>query len=182
MTYSLAASLPASTHLHSTKLVGASGYLLVSRKGAKLAKGGDVTENEISRVFVDAALKVHKALGPGLLESVYEAVLAHELRGRGLEVQRQLSIPIRYENIHFDEGFRADLIIEEKVIVELKCVEKLNNAHKKQLLTYLRLTGMKLGYLLNFGEALMKDGVTRVVNGLTEEYRNPLCASASWRE
>lgn len=168
MTYSLAASLPASTHLHSTKLVGASGYLLVSRKGAKLAKGGDVTENEISRVVVDAALKVHKALGPRLLESVYEAVLAHELRGRGLEVQRQLSIPIRYENIHFDEGFRADLVVDQKVIVEVKSVETTHRVHKKQVLTYLRLADLRLGLLLNFGTELMRDGISRVVNGLEE--------------
>ena len=112
-----------------------------------------------------------RKLGPGLLEMVYEVILAHELQQRGLHVERQIPIGIKYQGLKFDEGFRADLIIENKVIVELKCVEKLNNAHKKQLLTYLRLTGMRLGYLLNFAEALMKDGITRSVNRLVEENR-----------
>ena len=127
-----------------------------------------MTENEISKVVVDAALKVHKALGPGLLESVYEIVLAHELRNRGLDVQRQLSVPIRYENIHFDEGFRADLVIEQKVIVEIKSVEMAQRVHKKQVLTYLRLADMRLGLLINFGTELIRDGITRLVNGLEE--------------
>ena len=91
--------------------------------------------------------------------------LAAKLRKRGLSVERQVAVPIEYEGLRFDEGFRADLIVEGKVIVELKSVEKVHPAHKKQLLTYLRLTGMKLGYLLNFGEALMKDGITRIVHG-----------------
>jgi len=128
-----------------------------------------VTENEIGKQVVDAAVGIHRELGPGLLESVYEVILAHELRQRGLQVERQVPVSIEYQGIKFNEGFRADLIVEQKVIVELKCVEKLNNAHKKQLLTYLRLTGMRLGYLLNFAEALMKDGVVRTVNHLTEQ-------------
>lgn len=128
-----------------------------------------MTENEIGKQIVDVAVQVHRELGPGLLEMVYEVILAHELRQRGLRVERQIPIDIVYRGLKFDEGFRADLIIEKKVIVELKCVEKLNNAHKKQLLTYLRLTGMRLGYLLNFSEALMKDGITRTVNCLSEE-------------
>ena len=128
-----------------------------------------MTENEIGKIVVDAAVSVHRDLGPGLLETVYEVVLAHVLKQRGLDVERQVSIPIEYCGIRFDEGFRADIIIEGKVILEIKSVERVNNAHKKQLLTYLRLTGLKLGYLLNFGEALMKDGITRTVNKLDEK-------------
>ena len=129
-----------------------------------------MTENEIGRMVVDAAVKVHRALGPGLLESVYEVVLSHELQRRGLTVARQVSVPIEYEGLKFDEGFRADVIVEGKVILELKSVERVSPAHKKQIQTYLRLTGKKLGFLLNFGEALMKDGITRAVNGLEEDF------------
>ncbi len=128
-----------------------------------------MTENQIGKVVVDAAVSVHRELGPGLLESVYEAVLAHELRERGLRVDRQVSVPIEYNDIRFDEGFRADLIVEGKVILELKSVETVSSAHKKQVLTYLRLTGLRLGFLLNFGEALIRDGITRMVNGLADE-------------
>ena len=127
-----------------------------------------MTENEIGKIIVDAAVKVHMALGPGLLETVYEIVLAHKLSKNGLHVERQVAIPIEFEGIRFDEGFRADLIVEKKVIVELKSVEKVTAAHKKQIQTYLRLTGCKLGYLLNFGKALMKHGITRAVNNLEE--------------
>lgn len=127
-----------------------------------------MTENEIGTVVVDCALKVHRRLGPGLLESVYEAVLAYELTSRGLSVQRQVPVPIRYEDMEFQEGFRADLIANGLVILELKSVEHVTNAHKKQLLTYLRLTGLRVGYLLNFGEALMKDGISRIINGRVE--------------
>ncbi len=125
-------------------------------------------ENEIGTIVVDAAIHVHRALGPGLLESVYETILAHELEKRGLEVKRQVPVPIEYEGLTFDEGFRADIIVNDKVVLELKSVERVIPAHKKQIQTYLRLTGCKLGYLLNFGEALMKDGITRVVNNLEE--------------
>lgn len=125
-------------------------------------------ENSIGRQVVDAAITVHKELGPGLLETVYEIVLFDELQKRNFTVERQVAIPISCRGIEFDEGFRADIIIEQKVILELKSVERVNNAHKKQLLTYLKLTGMKLGYLLNFGEAMMKDGIVRTVNGLNE--------------
>lgn len=128
-----------------------------------------MTENEIGEIVVDAAVSVHRDLGPGLLETVYEVVFAHVLKRRGLAVERQVPVPIEYRGIKFDEGFRADIIIEGKVILELKSVQMVSNAHKKQLLTYLRLTGLKLGYLLNFGEALMKDGITRTVNGLEED-------------
>ena len=123
-------------------------------------------ENEISKEVVDSALKVHKALGPGLLESVYEIVLAHELLKRHLHAQRQVSIPIEYDGIKFDEGFRADMIVGNKVIVELKSVETIQPVHKKQLLTYLRLADKRLGLLINFGSELLRDGVFRVVNGL----------------
>ncbi len=128
-----------------------------------------MTENEIGRIVVDTAVKVHRALGPGLLESVYETVLAYELDRRGLTVKRQVPVPIEYESLTFDEGFRADIILDGKVILELKSVEHVSPAHKKQIQTYLRLTRCKLGFLLNFGEALMKDGITRVVNGLEDD-------------
>ena len=125
-------------------------------------------ENDIGTIVVESAVAIHRELGPGLLETVYEVVLARVLGDRGLKVERQIPVPIRYKNIKFDEGFRADIVIEGKVILELKSVEKVTAAHKKQVQTYLRLTGCKLGYLLNFGEALMKAGITRCVNGLEE--------------
>ena len=127
-----------------------------------------MTENEIGTIVIEAAIAVHQALGPGLLESVYEIVLAHELQRRGLRVERQVAVPIEYGGIRFDEGFRADIIVDDKVILELKSVERVSAAHKKQIQTYIRLKGMKLGYLLNFGEELMKQGITRAVNGLLE--------------
>ena len=125
-----------------------------------------MTENEISRHVVDAAFKIHTQLGPGLLESVYEAVLAYELRKRGLRVVRQKPIPVVYEEVRLEEGFRADLVVEDKVIIELKSVEAIARVHKKQVLTYLRLSKLKLGLLINFGEELIKDGISRIVNGL----------------
>jgi len=125
-----------------------------------------MVENEIGKRVIDAAIRVHWELGPGLLETVYEAALAYELQQRGLDTRSQVPVAISYRGLQFDEAFRADLVVENKVIVELKCVEKLNNAHKKQLLTYLRLTGMKLGYLLNFSESLMKNGIIRTANKL----------------
>ena len=126
-------------------------------------------ENEIGKMVVDAAIAVHRELGPGLLESVYEAVLSLELQERELEVERQVPIPIVCRGHQFDEGFRADILVEDKVILELKSVEKVNNAHKKQLLTYLRLSQKRLGYLLNFGQPLMRSGITRTVNDLPED-------------
>jgi GxxExxY protein len=125
-----------------------------------------MTENEIAKLIVDAALFIHKETGPGLLESVYEIILADELERRGLDVKRQVSIPVVFKGRVLDEGFRADLVLNDKVIVELKSVETVKDVHKKQLLTYLKLSGMKLGLLINFGEALIKNGITRVVNGL----------------
>jgi len=127
-----------------------------------------MTENETGTIVLEAAIAVHQELGPGLLETVYETVLAKELQNRGLRVARQISVPIEYKGMKFDEGFRADIIIADRVILELKSVERVSAAHKKQVQTYLRLTGCKLGYLLNFGEALMKSGITRCVNGLEE--------------
>lgn len=127
-----------------------------------------MTENEIGKVVVDASIQLHRALGPSLLESVYEVTLARLLEKRGLMVARQVSIPIEFDGEIFEEGFRADIVVEGKVILELKSVEKINPAHKKQLLSYLKLTGVKLGYLLNFGEELMKHGITRTINGQIE--------------
>lgn len=127
-----------------------------------------MTENEIGTIIVDTAIELHRHLGPGLLESVYEVVLACELNARGLSVQRQVPISIVYKTMKFNDAFRADVLVAGKVIIELKSVEHMNNAHRKQLQTYLRLTGLKLGYLLNFGSALMKDGIVRAVNGLEE--------------
>lgn len=125
-------------------------------------------ENEIGKEVVDAAIAVHRELGPGLLETVYEVVLLNELRERGLRAERQVPVAIEWRSVRFDEGFRAAIIAENKVIIELKSVEKITNAHRKQVLTYLKPTGMRLGYLLNFGEAMMKNGITRTVNGLPE--------------
>jgi GxxExxY protein len=127
-----------------------------------------MTENEIGKIVVDAAVELHRELGSSLLETVYEVLLARKLSERGLAVERQVAVPIEYQGVRFEEGFRADLIVEKQVILEIKSVASLNNAHRKQLLTYLELTGMKLGFLLNFAEALMKDGITRIVNGLEE--------------
>ena len=133
-----------------------------------------LSENAIAKEIVDAAYRVHTTLGPGLLESVYDAVLAFELTRRGLHISRQQPIPVVYESIHIDTGFRADLIVEGKVIVEIKSVETLAPVHKKQLLTYLRLADKRLGLLINFHVALIKDGITRIVNGLEEEsHANP---------
>ena len=125
-----------------------------------------MTENEIGKIIVDKAIQLHRVTGPGLLESVYEVLLAHELQSAGLKVNRQVSIPIKYNGINFEEGFRADIIVENTVIIELKSVESVSNVHKKQLLTYLKLADLKLGYLLNFGEELMVRGITRIVNKL----------------
>ena len=127
-----------------------------------------MTENEIATVIVDAALRVHRTLGPGLLESVYEAALAFELRDRGLQVQREVPIPVRYRTVIFDEEFRADLVVETKVIVELKSVERIAPVHPKQLLTHLRLADRRLGLLINFNVELLRDGIKRVVNDLQE--------------
>jgi len=128
-----------------------------------------MTENEIARQIVDAAYKIHRALGPGLLESAYQAILVYELQKRGLRIEAEKQVPVTYESVHLDIGFRADLIVEDKVIVELKSVEQIAPVHKKQLLTYLRLADKRLGLLINFGAPLIKDGITRIANHLEED-------------
>jgi GxxExxY protein len=127
-----------------------------------------VKHNEISGIVIDVALYVHRDLGLGLLESVYQKVLAHELRKRGLHVEEEVPIPVEWDGERMEVGFRADLIVEDLVIVELKSVEHLAPVFKKTLLTYLRLAGKRLGLLINLNEELLKDGVTRVVNRLEE--------------
>ncbi len=127
-----------------------------------------MTENEIGKIVVDSAVKLHMALGPGLLEHVYEVCLSHELTKRGLRIERQMPISVEYDGIDFEEGYRADIFVEYKVILELKSVSQVTAAHRKQIQTYCRLADIRLGYLLNFGAALMKDGIVRVVNGLPD--------------
>jgi len=125
-----------------------------------------MTENEIATQIIDSSIKIHRALGPGLLESVYEEALVYEFTKKNIAYSRQTDIPIIYEDQKLGIGFRADLIVQDRVIIELKSVETVQPVHKKQLLTYLKLTGLKLGLLINFNEALLKDGITRIVNGL----------------
>jgi GxxExxY protein len=127
-----------------------------------------MNENEVAKMIVDAAYKVHTTLGPGLFESVYEAVLAYELESQGLRVERQKVVPVVYDRVRLDAGFRADLLVEDIVILELKSMEVTSPVHKKQLLTYLRLADKRLGLLINFGAARLKEGITRVVNQLPE--------------
>lgn len=145
-------------------------YLVpVPKKIEALTKAQRMTENEIGKMVLDECIQLHRALGPGLLEIVYEVTLSRRLEKKGLKVVRQVSVPIEFDGEKFDEGFRVDLIVEGKVIIELKSLEKISPAHKKQLLTYLKLTGMKLGFLLNFGDELMKNGITRTINGQLDE-------------
>ena len=125
-----------------------------------------MTENQIATIILDCAFNIHRTLGPGLFESVYEEVISYELMKRKLEIGRQVEIPVMYELIKMEVGFRADIIVEKKVIIELKSVETLLPVHKKQLLTYLKLTDMKLGLLINFNEALLKNGIVRIANNL----------------
>ena len=124
-----------------------------------------MTENELAKQIVDAAYRVHTTLGPGLLESVYEVTLAHEIERQGIKVLRQQALPVIYETIRMEIGFRADLIVGDKVIVEIKSIEAISPVHRKQLLTYLRLADKRLGLLINFGEETLKDGIARVING-----------------
>ena len=126
----------------------------------------EMIENNISKIIVDKCLKIHRALGPGLLESVYEEVLSYELTRTDLNHARQVGIPVIYDDIKMDLGFRADMVVGEKVILELKSVENILPVHKKQLLTYLKLSDLNLGLLINFNVALIKDGITRIVNNL----------------
>jgi GxxExxY protein len=127
-----------------------------------------MTENAIATIIVDAALKIHKTLGPGLLESVYEAVLGFELKKRGLQVAQQRALPVYYEGVKLNVGYRVDLIVANKVIIEIKSVEALAPIHRKQLETYLRLMDLRLGLLINFNVELIKHGIQRVVNRLAE--------------
>jgi GxxExxY protein len=125
-----------------------------------------MTENEIGKIGVNSVIKIHKALGPGLLESAYEACLACDLKKQGLHVQTQVGLPLEYEGVILDVGYRVDILIEKKVILELKAVEKIMPIHEAQLLSYLKLSNCKLGFLLNFNVYRMKDGIRRMVNNL----------------
>jgi len=140
----------------------------ISKEITQRRGGAKMNENEIGSVIVDTSVWLHKKLGSGLLESVYETILMKLLSRKGLFVQRQVSVPIEFEGEFFSEGFKVDLLVEGKVIIELKSVERIVLAHSKQLLTYLRLTNTKLGFILNFGSPLMRDGIHRIVNGLSE--------------
>ena len=126
----------------------------------------NLTENQIASIIVDCCYHIHIELGPGLLESVYEEVLFHELTSRGLTVEKQKPLPVVWKDLKLNLGFRTDLIVIGKVIVEIKSVEEIHPVHPKQLLTYLRLTGLKLGLLVNFNSPLIKNGITRIVNNL----------------
>ena len=125
-----------------------------------------MTENEISKIVIGAAIDVHRELGPGLLESAYQECLIFELNDRGLRIEREVNMPISYRGVTLDHGYRMDLVVENKVVVELKTVELLNDVHKAQLLTYLKLGNFKLGLLINFNEILLKNGIKRIVNNL----------------
>jgi GxxExxY protein len=125
-----------------------------------------MTENEIPKIVVDKCYQIHVALGPGLLESIYEEILFFELNKENLKVERQKTLPVIWKNKKMNLGFRADIIVENKVILELKSVEKIVAVHPKQLLTYLKVTNLKLGLLINFNEVLIKNGITRIVNNL----------------
>jgi len=125
-------------------------------------------ENDLAEIVVDTSVHIHQKLGPGLLESVYEAVLAFDLGHRGIIIERQVPVPLIWNGMLVEQSFRADIIVENKLILELKSVEKIIPVHKKQILTYLRITGLKLGLLLNFGADLMKNGIVRLVNGLED--------------
>lgn len=127
-----------------------------------------MTENEIGTIIVETAIKIHRDLGPGLLESVYEMILADALQKQGLDVERQKKIPIEYKGHVYEESFRADIVVANKVIVEVKSVKEIHSSHKKQVLTYLKFTKYKLGYVLNFGAELMKDGISRTIHGRLE--------------
>jgi GxxExxY protein len=127
-----------------------------------------MTENELAKIAVDVAFQVHRALGPGLLESVYQTIMVYELRKSGLEIKAKEPIPIFWDSVRLEKGFEADIIVVDKLLLELKSVEQVHPLHKKQLLTYLRLTNLRLGLLINFGSELIRDGIFRVVNGLPE--------------
>jgi len=125
-----------------------------------------MNENEIAKIVVDTAFKIHTKVGPGLLESAYQAFLCHELAMRGLQVESEVPMPVEFDGVKIDAGYRADILIGKSVIVELKSIEKALDLHKKQLLTYLKLSNLHLGLLINFNVPLIKDGITRIANGL----------------
>lgn len=139
---------------------------MIDHTHAKAPKRQEPSQDEdrIAAAIVDSCINIHSALGPGLLESVYERILARELELRDYSVIRQAPITFTYKGMHFEEGFRADLLVNNLILIELKSVEKVLPVHKKQLLTYLRLTGLRLGFLVNFGEELMKTGIHRIIN------------------
>ena len=141
----------------------------------KAQRGEKMNENELSEIIIECSIKIHKILGPGLLESIYEKILAYELKKKGLKIEQQVLIPITYENIIFNEGFRPDIIVNDSVILELKSIVDFDPVHYKQLLTYLKLTDKKLGLLINFNKELLKDGVKRVING-----KKQLCVFVSF--
>jgi len=128
-----------------------------------------MTENQIAHEIVDAAYRIHTTLGPGLLESVYVQTLAWELQQKGCKVAQQVDLPVTYQEVRLETGFRIDLLVDDKVIVEVKSVETLSPVHKKQLLTYLRLADKRLGVLINFNVFLIKDGISRIANRIPEE-------------
>jgi GxxExxY protein len=125
-----------------------------------------MSENDLSKIIVNTCFTIHRGMGPGLFESVYEEILCYELKKAGLNIERQKGIPVYWDSLKMDIGFKADIIVERKVILELKSVEEISRIHQKQVLTYLRLTNMKLGLLVNFNEELIKNGIQRIVNGL----------------
>ena len=125
-----------------------------------------MTENELSKIVFNAGVKVHKVLGPGLLESAYEECLLYEIRKSGLFVEKQKGLPLIYEEVRLDIGYRIDLLVENKLVIEIKSVESLNDLHLAQVLTYLKLSNCKLGLLINFNSLLFKNGIRRVINGI----------------
>jgi len=127
-----------------------------------------MTENEIGEALIGCAISVHSGLGPGLLESAYEGCLCHELGKRDIPIRRQVTLPVHYDGVQIDSGYRLDILLDEKVVIEIKAVDKLINLHRAQLLTYLKLGDFKLGYLLNFNTLRMRDGIVRMVNGLDD--------------
>ena len=157
-------------------------FSVLSVRRCEYAAGQQKMEtNEVSGSIVDAAYRIHRDLGPGLLETVYEVVLADALKRKGLAVERQKPIPIRFDSRSFDEGFRADLVVEGRVLVELKSVERLARVHKKQILTYLKLSSFSVGLLINFGGELLKDNIERLVTARAPDLRNTISPGQSIR-
>lgn len=141
------------------------GIYLIRNSKVLSSKKKQMTENELSKIVFDAGLKIHKKLGPGLFETVYEECLFYELQKQDLKVEKQIVLPIIYEELKINNAFRIDILVESKLILEIKAVEFINPSHKAQLLTYLKMTNCKLGLLINFNEETFKAGVSRVING-----------------